>query len=175
MNALGDFCVPILGIFALVCAAAVFLYFSCIRKNHVRSTFNAEDTESASLPERYPQFFRDPHLLDDSPDPVDEPVTNIPENTPPPPVEKPHMLPPEPPEHVFALKPPSAATQAAQDNLNHKLWHQLVWIIPNTQWLQTQQQSLTYVQWLCLGPDHHYFIAQAELHQNEWHWRFTKA
>lgn len=113
MNALGDFCVPILGISALVCAAAVFLYFSCIRKSHVRSTFNAEDTESASLPERYPQFFRDPHLLDDSPDPVDEPVTNIPETAPPPPVEKPHMLPPEPPENVFALKPPSAATQAA--------------------------------------------------------------
>ena len=61
-----------------------------------------------------------------------------------------------------------------QDNLNYKLWHQLIWTIPNTTWVQTQQQSLTSVQWLCLGPDYYHFIARAELHRSEWKWSFTK-
>lgn len=67
------------------------------------------------------------------------------------------------------------AIQAAQDNLNYKLWHKLLWLIPNTTWIQTQHQSLVKVQWLCLGPDHCCFIARAELHHDEWKWSFTKA
>lgn len=67
------------------------------------------------------------------------------------------------------------AIQVAQDNLNYKLWHKLLWLIPNTTWIQTQHQSLAKVQWLCLGPDHYCFIARAELHHDEWKWSFTKA
>lgn len=87
------------------------------------------------------------------------------------------VVPVEEPSTPPALEPPtiSPALQAAQDNLNHKLWHQLIWLIPNTQWIQTQYQSLAEVRWLCLGPDHHYFIARAELCRDEWKWSFTRA
>ena len=67
------------------------------------------------------------------------------------------------------------ALQIAQDNLNYTLWHQLLWIIPNTQWVTTQYESLAEVQWLCLGPDHYYFTAHADLSGDEWRWTFTKA
>lgn len=71
--------------------------------------------------------------------------------------------------------PVNPALAVAQDNLNYTLWHQMVWLIPNAQWIHTQHQSLAEVQWLCLGPDHYYFIAHAQLAGNEWKWTFTKA
>ena len=73
------------------------------------------------------------------------------------------------------LPPPNPALQVAQDNLNYTLWHQMRWLIPNANWIQTQHQSLADVQWLCLGPDHQYFIAHAELSGDQWKWTFTKA
>lgn len=83
----------------------------------------------------------------------------------------------EPEQAIDVELPPvvNPAIQAAQDNLNYTLWHQLLWRIPNTQWIETRHQSLVEVQWLCLGPDHYYFIAHAELVGNEWKWTFTKA
>ena len=69
----------------------------------------------------------------------------------------------------------SPTLQAAQDNLNYRLWHHLVWLIPNTQWVHTQHQSLSEVQWLCLGPDHRHFIAHAVYTNNEWRWSFIEA
>lgn len=78
-------------------------------------------------------------------------------------------------ENRPALAQPDPAIKMAQDNLNYKLWHKLLWLIPNTTWLQTQHQSLVEIQWLCLGPDHYCFVARAELQHDEWTWSFTKA
>lgn len=71
--------------------------------------------------------------------------------------------------------PLAPAIQVAQDNLNYKLWHKLLCLIPNTTWIQTHHQSLAEVQWLCLGPDNYFFIARAELQHDDWKWSFTKA
>ena len=71
--------------------------------------------------------------------------------------------------------PRTSTVQADQDDLNYKLWHDLLLLIPNTTWIRTQHQSPTNVQWLCLGPDYYCFIASAELHHDEWKWSFTKA
>ena len=84
------------------------------------------------------------------------------------------------PEETVKIEPAipapiNPALQVAQDNLNYTLWHQLLWRIPNTKWVETQYQSLAEVQWLCLGPDHCYFIAHADLDSDEWKWTFAKA
>ena len=65
--------------------------------------------------------------------------------------------------------------QAEQDKLNQTLWHKLTLLIPNTQWIHTQHQSLTEIRWLCLGPDYHHFVADAKLKDGVWIWTFLKA
>lgn len=176
MTTLGDFCMPLLGMGVLSVLAGVW-YFTCRRKSHPVSTFDVHEL-TPSWPEPGPRFFhhrQDP--LDESQPQAEKqhPVAPAPEIASP--TAEPHSMLPEtePVRPLVVAQRPCAAIQAAQDNLNHKLWHQLVWLIPNTQWLETQEQSLTHVRWLCLGPDHHYFIARAELHQDQWHWNFTKA
>ncbi len=90
----------------------------------------------------------------------------------PPAVAQEHNAEPTPePQRKFV----SPTLQAAQDNLNYRLWHHLVWLIPNTQWVHTQHQSLSEVQWLCLGPDHRHFIAHAVYANDGWLWSFIEA
>ena len=97
------------------------------------------------------------------------------------PVDTDIVAPPDPQDNLVASaivpepKFISPTLQAAQDNLNYRLWHQLMWQIPNTQWVRTMHQSLAEVQWLCLGPDHRHYIAHAVYANHQWNWSFVEA